>query len=68
MPARTLDHQRGPRWAYPAELLVEMYRAIPKAALWLVPGANHSAVWESEEAGAIFPAVVHRFFQGELAG
>jgi len=68
MPTRTLIISGDRDWAYPAELLVEMYRSLPKAALWLVPGTDHGSVWESEEAGAMFPQVVHRFFQGELTG
>ena len=53
---------------FDVEFALEMYRAIPNAALWVVPGSAHSAVWESEEAGAMFPTIVHKFFQAELTG
>jgi len=50
------------------ELALELYRSIPSAALWVIPGGGHGVIWGSEEAGAMFPQVVHRFFQGEMAG
>jgi pimeloyl-ACP methyl ester carboxylesterase len=39
--ARTLVVQGDRDPLYPVELSVEMYRAIPRAALWIVPGAGH---------------------------
>jgi len=30
---------------YPVEMAIEMYRAIPKAALWVVPNAGHGPVF-----------------------
>ena len=53
---------------YPTELSVEMYRALPNAALWVIPGEGHGALWSSEEAIATFPTVARRFFQGDLTG
>ncbi len=50
------------------EFALEMYRAMPKAALWVIPGESHGALWSSEEARAMFPGVARRFFQGEIAG
>ena len=51
----------------PLELALEMYRAIPDAALWVVPGQGHSPVlpnWGgSPEARRIFPDVVREFLQ-----
>lgn len=53
--------------AFPVEFALEMYRALPNAALWVVPGQGHLVLWESEEARAILPSVVHKFF-GEGQG
>lgn len=50
---------------FPVPLALEMYQAIPNAALWIVPMQGHSAIWPdwggSAEAASIFPAVVGRF-------
>ncbi|TKD12402.1 alpha/beta fold hydrolase [Polyangium fumosum] len=35
---------------YPVELAVEMYRAIPDAKLWVLPGAGHGAAFEERES------------------
>jgi pimeloyl-ACP methyl ester carboxylesterase len=47
------------------DLALEMYQAIPSAALWIVPMEGHWAIWPdwggSAEAASIFPAVVPRF-------
>lgn len=49
----------------PLELALEIYRAIPNAALWVVPSQGHSPVmpnWGgSPEARQIFPGVVKEF-------
>ncbi|MBN1401460.1 MAG: alpha/beta hydrolase, partial [Anaerolineae bacterium] len=50
----------------PVELAVEAYRAIPNAVLWVVPGEGHGPPWSSERVGAMFPGVVHAFFEGTL--
>jgi pimeloyl-ACP methyl ester carboxylesterase len=34
---------------YPVEMAVEMYRAIPGAALWVVPGGGHVPIFVGEE-------------------
>lgn len=51
----------------PLELALEMYRAIPDAAIWVVPSQGHSAIWPdwggSPEAGRVFPDVVREFFR-----
>ena len=51
----------------PLELALEMYRAIPIAAIWVVPGEGHSPVmpdWGgSPEARRIFPDVVRECLQ-----
>jgi pimeloyl-ACP methyl ester carboxylesterase len=53
----------------PLDLALEMYGAIPDAALWVVPQQGHSAVWPdwggSAEAASIFPDVVTRFLGSE---
>jgi len=32
---------------YPVELALEMYRAIPRAALWVVPGGGHGPIFDA---------------------
>jgi pimeloyl-ACP methyl ester carboxylesterase len=56
----------------PVPLALEMHRAIPDAALWVIPMQGHFALWPdwggSAEAAAIFPDVVTRFLEaGPLA-
>jgi pimeloyl-ACP methyl ester carboxylesterase len=48
---------------FPVEFALEMYRALPNAALWVLPGQGHGALWASEEAQAIFPGVVYKFLE-----
>lgn len=43
--ARTLIVQGDRDPLYPVELSVEMYRAIPRSALWIVPGAGHGPIF-----------------------
>ena len=51
--------------AYPVEVALEMYRAIPNAMLWVVPDQGHYPIWEwlggSKEAEEMFPSVVLDF-------
>jgi pimeloyl-ACP methyl ester carboxylesterase len=35
---------------YPVELAVELYRGIPNAALWVVPGGGHGPIFHGERA------------------
>lgn len=63
----------GDRDAYfPVETAVELYRALPEARLWIVPGQGHTPVFEylggSAEAARVFPAVVTRFLGESAAG
>ncbi|MBM3189705.1 MAG: alpha/beta hydrolase [Chloroflexi bacterium] len=51
---------------FPLELALEMYRSIPSAALWVIPGGGHGIIWDSPRAGAEFPGLVHAFFEGKL--
>jgi pimeloyl-ACP methyl ester carboxylesterase len=37
---------------YPVELALEMYRAIPDAALWVVPGGGHGPIYGAAEREA----------------
>jgi pimeloyl-ACP methyl ester carboxylesterase len=37
---------------YPVELALEMFRAIPNAALWVVPGGGHGPIYGPEEKPA----------------
>jgi pimeloyl-ACP methyl ester carboxylesterase len=43
---------------YPVEMAVEMYRAIPKSALWVVPNGGH---------GPVFMDAAQQFAQTALA-
>ena len=51
----------------PVELAFEIYRAMPDAALWVVPNQEHVPVWEtyggSPEAASIFCPVVLQFLE-----
>ena|SRR6516165_346743 len=46
---------------YPVEMAVEMYRAIPRSALWVVPVGGHGPVFF--DAAAQFAQTALRFFQ-----
>ena len=43
--ARTLLVQGDRDQLYPIEITVEMFKAIPRASLWIVPGAGHGPVF-----------------------
>ncbi|MDI1444461.1 alpha/beta fold hydrolase [Polyangium sp. 6x1] len=47
--ARTLIVYGDRDHLYPVELALEMYRAIPDARLWVVPGGGHGAAFEERE-------------------
>jgi pimeloyl-ACP methyl ester carboxylesterase len=68
IPTRTLFVLGDRDPIVPIECVLEAYRALPNAALWVIPGGGHGAIWASEETQAMFSRVVHRFFQGELGG
>jgi pimeloyl-ACP methyl ester carboxylesterase len=42
-PTLIVNGDRDP--LYPVELSVEMYRAIPHAALWIIPEGGHGPIW-----------------------
>jgi len=63
IPTRTLLVWGDQDPFFPVELALEMYRAMPNASLWVVPGQGHYPIWESQEAAAIFPAVVREFLK-----
>ncbi|HVP56189.1 MAG TPA: alpha/beta hydrolase [Candidatus Eisenbacteria bacterium] len=48
--ARTLIVQGDRDFLYPVEMSVEMYRAIPIAALWIVPNASHGPIFFDKAA------------------
>jgi hypothetical protein len=43
-----------------------MYRALPNAALWVIPSGDHGVIWDSPRAGAMFPEITHAFFEDRL--
>ena len=45
---------------YPVEMGVEMYRAIPHAAFWVVPGGGHGRIFR-EATPAFVQAVMEHF-------
>jgi pimeloyl-ACP methyl ester carboxylesterase len=48
---------------YPVEMAVEMYRTIPRSALWIVPNAGHGPVFF--DAAAQFAQTSLAFFRGQ---
>ena len=42
---------------YPVELAVELYRGIPRASLWVVPGGMHSPIFVSEREAFVREAM-----------
>ena len=66
IPTRVLFVLGDRDWAYPLEVVLEAYRALPHAALWVIPGGNHAAVWDLATAGAMFPEIVLGFLGERL--
>jgi pimeloyl-ACP methyl ester carboxylesterase len=56
--ARTLIVYGDRDILYPVEMGVEMYRAIPGAALWVVPGGNHGPIFQPHEREAFARAAL----------
>ena len=44
---------------YPVEMAVEMYRAIPSAALWVVPGGGHGPIFRDAAPAFVHAALAH---------
>jgi pimeloyl-ACP methyl ester carboxylesterase len=57
--ARTLIVHGDRDPLYPVELALEMYRAIPGAALWIVPNAGHGPVFGKLAAPFVETALAH---------
>ncbi|MCE9575364.1 MAG: alpha/beta hydrolase [Deltaproteobacteria bacterium] len=49
--ARTLIVHGDRDELYPVELAVELYRAIPRASLWVIPDAGHDAIFTAARDG-----------------
>jgi pimeloyl-ACP methyl ester carboxylesterase len=64
--ARTLlvSGDRDP--LYPVSIFVDMYRAIPRSALWVLPGGGHGPVFGP--AAVEFARVTRAFLRDELHG
>jgi pimeloyl-ACP methyl ester carboxylesterase len=56
--ARTLIVYGDRDMLYPVEMGVEMYRAIPGASLWVVPGGNHGPIFAPHEKEAFARAAL----------
>jgi pimeloyl-ACP methyl ester carboxylesterase len=57
--ARTLIVHGDRDPLYPVELALEMYRAIPSSALWVVPNAGHGPIFGAMAAPFVQTAVAH---------
>jgi pimeloyl-ACP methyl ester carboxylesterase len=66
IPTRTLLVFGDRDWAFPVEVVLEAYRALPNAMLWVVPGKGHDPPWSSRRVQAEFSGIVHDFFEGKL--
>jgi pimeloyl-ACP methyl ester carboxylesterase len=44
---------------YPVEMAVQMYRAIPKSALWIVPGGGHGPIFLDATPPFVHAALAH---------
>lgn len=53
---------------YPIDVAIELFHAIPNAALWVLPSQEHFPLWPewggSAEAAREFPVLVSRFLNG----
>jgi pimeloyl-ACP methyl ester carboxylesterase len=53
---------------YPIDVAIELFQAIPNAALWVLPSQEHFPLWPewggSAEAAREFPMLVSRFLNG----
>jgi pimeloyl-ACP methyl ester carboxylesterase len=59
--------------AFPLELPMEMYRALPNAALWVIPQQGHTPLWEDmggdDSAAAVFRKIAKEFLaQEQISG
>ena len=57
--ARTLIVHGDRDPLYPVELALEMYRAIPSSALWVVPNGGHGPIFGAEAAAFVSVAMDH---------
>ena len=44
---------------YPVEIALEMYRAIPHAALWMVPGGGYGPIFREATAAFVEATLAH---------
>ena len=57
--ARTLIVHGDRDPLYPVELALEMYRAIPASALWVVPNGGHGPIFGDQAAEFVETAIAH---------
>ena len=57
--ARTLIVHGDRDPLYPVELALEMYRAIPSSALWVVPNGGHGPIFGALAAPFVTAALTH---------
>lgn len=63
--ARTLVVHADRDRFFPVEIAVNMYRSIPNAALWIIPGGEHAPIYDSNVP---FSSTAMRFLDGSGAG
>lgn len=63
--ARTLVVHGDRDRFFPVEVPVSIYRAIPDAALWIIPGGEHAPIYD---AAVPFTAAALRFLDGPNSG
>lgn len=70
LPVRTLLVWGNRDPAFPLEIPLELYRALPNAALWVIPGQGHTPLWVDMggDPGAAdrFVEISGDFLAGEL--
>ncbi|HTO58745.1 MAG TPA: alpha/beta hydrolase, partial [Pseudomonadales bacterium] len=61
--ARTLIVHGDRDPLYPVSIALELYAAIPRSYLWIVPNGGHGPIFD--DAAASFAVVALRFLRGE---
>jgi len=57
--ARTLVVHGDRDPLYPVEMALELYRGIPKSALWVIPNGDHGSVWADRASEFAAAALAH---------
>jgi pimeloyl-ACP methyl ester carboxylesterase len=57
--ARTLVVHGDRDPLYPVEMALELYRAIPRSALWVIPYGDHGSVWADRASEFASASLAH---------